>query len=141
MVRADPKVGGWAEAPDPTFWTALFRYRLSQFSAEKLENFLLALLYFEQDRLRHSSVVLPRVNLTRLQEDSPQISDALLRVESRQLHFHARQIGSFCTLAPVAGERETGWIVGRRSATSDGFPIARRARIRVVSVRLRPERQ
>jgi hypothetical protein len=59
--------------------TGLARYRLFQVSAQILEDLLLALLDFEQDRLRHSSVVLPRMDLARLEEDSPQIADALLR--------------------------------------------------------------
>jgi hypothetical protein len=55
------------------------RDRLLQFSAEKFEDLLLALLYFEQNRFRHSSIVLPRMDLARLQKDSQQIGYALLR--------------------------------------------------------------
>src|SRR5450759_5311831 len=59
--------------------TGLARYRLFQVSAQILEDLLLTLLDFEQDRLRHSGVVPRRMDLARLQEDSPQIADALLR--------------------------------------------------------------
>jgi hypothetical protein len=57
----------------------LTRYRLFQVSAKILEDVLLTLLDFEQDRLRHASVVVPRMDLARLQKDPPQIVDALLR--------------------------------------------------------------
>jgi len=57
----------------------LARERLFQISAQILEDFLLALLDFEQDRLGHASVVLPGMDLARPQEDSSQIGDALLR--------------------------------------------------------------
>src|SRR5450759_4145487 len=59
--------------------TGLARYRLFQVSAQILEDLLLTLLDFEQDRLRHSSVVPRRMDLARLQEDFPQIANALLR--------------------------------------------------------------
>jgi hypothetical protein len=59
----------------------LARYRLLRVCGQILEDLLLALLDFEQDRLRHSSVVLPRMGLAGRQEDSPQIADALLREE------------------------------------------------------------
>ena len=57
----------------------LARHRLFQISAQILENLLFPLLDFEQDRLRHPSIVPPRMDLTRLQKDSPQIGDAFLR--------------------------------------------------------------
>src|SRR5713226_6498018 len=59
--------------------SGLTRYRLFQVSAQILENLLLTLLNFEQNRLGHSSIVLPRMNFASLQEDSTQIADALLR--------------------------------------------------------------
>jgi len=52
---------------------------LVQVSAQALEDLVLAMLDFEQERPRHSSVVLPRMDLARPQEDSPQVGDALLR--------------------------------------------------------------
>ncbi len=55
------------------------RYGLSQIPAQILQDLLLALLDFEQDRLCHPSVVLSRMDLPRLQKDSPQIGDAFLR--------------------------------------------------------------
>src|SRR5471030_975437 len=57
---------------------SLTRYGLFQVSAQILENLLLTLLDFEQDGLGHSSIVLPRMNFARLQEDCAQVSDALL---------------------------------------------------------------
>src|ERR1019366_1160237 len=70
-----------ASPPHGTFATGtnLARYRLLQIAAQILHDLLLTLLNFEQDRLRHSSVVLTRMYLSRLQEDSPQVADALLR--------------------------------------------------------------
>lgn len=62
---------GWA--------CSLARYGLFQVAAEVLENFLLALLNFEQDRFCHSCIVLLRMDLTRLQEDSAEVPNALLR--------------------------------------------------------------
>jgi hypothetical protein len=52
---------------------------LFQVSAQILEDFLLPLLDFEQDWLRHARVVPLRMDLARVKEDSPQIADALLR--------------------------------------------------------------
>ena len=57
----------------------LARYRLFQVSTQILEDFLLALLNFEEDRLRHSRVVLSRMDFARLLEDSAEIANALLR--------------------------------------------------------------
>jgi hypothetical protein len=57
----------------------LARYRLFQVSAQILKDLLFALLDLDQDRFRHASVVQPRMDFARLQEDSPQIGDALLR--------------------------------------------------------------
>src|SRR5580704_9081309 len=54
-------------------------YRLSHVAAQVCEDLLVALLDFEQDRLRHASVVGPRMDLASLQEDSPQVGDTLLR--------------------------------------------------------------
>jgi hypothetical protein len=70
----------------------LARYLLFQISAQILEDVLLTLLYFEQNGLRHPSVVLPRMNFARLQEDSPQIGDALLR--EQHLVFSLNQLNS-----------------------------------------------
>jgi hypothetical protein len=70
---------------------------LFQFSAEKLEDLLLALLYFEQDRLGHSSVIPARMDLARLQEDSPQIGDALLRKQHLVVGLNH---GSFTSTIP-----------------------------------------
>ena len=50
-----------------------------QVPAQILEDLLLALLNFEEDRFCHSSVVLPRMDLARLQEDSAKVANALLR--------------------------------------------------------------
>src|ERR1035437_4042608 len=55
----------------------LARYRLFQVSAQILEDLLLALLDFEQDRRRHANVVLLRMDLARLHENCPQIADAI----------------------------------------------------------------
>ena len=49
--------------------SGLTRYWLLKVSAQIFENLLLTLLDFEQDRLGHSSIVLPRMNFARLQED------------------------------------------------------------------------
>ena len=57
----------------------LVRCRSFQVAAQILTDLLATLLDFEQDRLRHSSVVLTRMYLPRLQKNSPQIADALLR--------------------------------------------------------------
>jgi hypothetical protein len=57
----------------------LARYWLFQVSAQVLEDLLLALLDLKQNGLRHTRVVLSRMDLTRFQKDSPQISDAFLR--------------------------------------------------------------
>ena len=57
----------------------LARHWLFQISAQILENLLFPLLDFEQDGLRHPGIVLSRMDLTRLQKDSPQIGDAFLR--------------------------------------------------------------
>jgi len=72
----------------------LARYRLFQVSAQILEDLLLALLDFEQDRLRHSSVVLPRMDLARLQEDSPQIGDRFLREQHLVIGLNHRSSSS-----------------------------------------------
>src|ERR1039457_1852965 len=69
-------------------------YRLFQVSAQILEDLLLSLLDFEQDRLRHSSVVLPRMDLARLQEDSPQIGDRLLREQHLVVGLNHRSSSS-----------------------------------------------
>lgn len=53
-------------------------YRLLHVPGQILKDLLLALLDFEQNWLRHASVVLPRMDLARLQEDLPQIGDTLL---------------------------------------------------------------
>ena len=71
---------GWrGENEDVQPHRGLTRYRLFQISAQILQNLLLTLLDLEQNRLGHSSVVLPRMNFARLQEDYSQIADALLR--------------------------------------------------------------
>src|ERR1700733_6650097 len=57
----------------------LARYGLFQVTAKVFENLLFALLNFEQDRFCHSSVVLPRMDLACLQEDSAKVANALLR--------------------------------------------------------------
>ena len=54
-------------------------YRLCQVSTQILEDFLLALLNFQEDRFRHSRVVLRRVDFARLQENSAEIAHAFLR--------------------------------------------------------------
>ena len=56
----------------------LARYRLFQISAQICEDLLVALLDLEQDRLRHASIVRPRMDLAGLQADSAQVCDALL---------------------------------------------------------------
>lgn len=61
----------------PVRWLA--RYRLFQVSTQILEDFLLALLNFKEDRFRHPRVILPRMDFTRLQEDPAKIANALLR--------------------------------------------------------------
>ena len=57
----------------------LARYRLFQVSTQILEDFLLALLNFQEDRFRHSRVVLRRMDFARLQEDSAEIVHTFLR--------------------------------------------------------------
>ena len=59
----------------------LARYRLFQIPTQILKDLLLTLLNFEEDRFRHSRVVLPRMDFARLQEDSVEIAHALLRDE------------------------------------------------------------
>ena len=59
----------------------LARYRLFQIPTQILKDLLLTLLNFEEDRFRHSRVVLPRMDLARLQEDSVEIAHALPRDE------------------------------------------------------------
>ena len=57
----------------------LARHWLFQISAQILKNLLFPLLDFEQDGLRHASIVLSRMHLSRFQQDSPQIGDTFLR--------------------------------------------------------------
>lgn len=61
----------------PVRWLA--RYGLFQVPTQIFEDFLLALLNFEQNRFRHSSVVLPRMDFACLEEDPAKIAHALLR--------------------------------------------------------------
>jgi hypothetical protein len=70
---------------------------LFQFSAKKLEDLLLALLYFEQDRFGHSSVVPARMDLARLQEDSAKVANALLREQHLVVGLNH---GSFTSTIP-----------------------------------------
>ena len=61
----------------PMRWLA--RYRLFQVPTQILEDFLLALLNFKEDRFRHPRVILPRMDFPRLQENPAKIANALLR--------------------------------------------------------------
>jgi len=81
----------------PATRAGLARYWLFQFSDEKFEDLLLALLHFEQDRLGHSGVILARMDLARLQEDSPQIGDASLRKQHLVVGLNH---GSFTSTVP-----------------------------------------
>ena len=57
----------------------LARYRLFQVTTQIFEDFLLTLLNFQEDRFRHSRVVLRRMDFARLQENSAEIAHAFLR--------------------------------------------------------------
>jgi len=59
--------------------TRLARQWLFEAAAQILENFLLALLDFEEDWFRELKVVFRRMNFAGFQQDSPQVGYALLR--------------------------------------------------------------
>src|SRR5882724_10250921 len=70
-------MGSNALGSDSRGWLA--RNRLFQIPAQILEDLLLSLLNFEQDRFSYSGVILPWMDLPRLQQNFSQIRNALLR--------------------------------------------------------------
>jgi hypothetical protein len=116
----------WQMSKSPAYRRSAMRHVLAaalacdwlfHVAAQVLEDLLLPLLDFKQDRHSHARVVLSRMDLTRLQQDSPQIGHALLR----QQH----SIVSLDPVAPVLRYRayESSWKSDRCPAKDRAFRI------------------